>query len=504
MSIFSQDEEFMDNIKKQPPSSLSNTDQSKAEKELADLQLQKQKQLLQQNQIFLNDLFQDNSTQPIRIKNVQITNGEQYRDSFIAKQFEPLLENKVLSLENYLHTIESISKNFMKLGIVENILCNTHQINQQNSNGFVGFKKNLSGGSAINVVPVFNVLPIKKFMAKTGTNIGNGEGDGYIQFQLRNIFGGAENLTFDAITGTKTSSSYLINFNQPINSNADYIFDSSVSINSRKLDWIQSNVHSKNLINKIYTQYNNSFLNHEIILENSLKNLDNYGSKSFQVMKQCGESIKSSIAYNLIYDSRNNKHLPFKGTLFQLGIEYNGIFKKFNKYPFLKIASLSQTAYHLPWINSHLLYTNKCGLLYSLAKNGETSILDRFYIGGPNDVRAFTLNGLGPKDKNSFIGGDLFSVGGVSIFTDIPYYKESNFKFHNFINWGKIVKYNQKLTLLQNFKKLGGSYCLSCGFGILYNHPMARFELNFVLPLVANENDSIRKGIQYGIGVSFL
>ncbi|KAI5952682.1 SAM50 [Candida jiufengensis] len=502
MSVFSQDEEFMDNMKKQPPAPT--TDQTKAEKELSNLQSQKQQQLIDQNQNFLKDLFHDNATQPIRIKNVQLTNGEQYRDSFLVEQFKPLMTGEVLSLTNYLETIDSISKNFLKLGIVENILCNTHQINQQTKPNFgFGVKPTTTNQSAINVVPVFNVIPIKKFLAKTGTNIGNGEGDGYIQFQLRNILGGAENLTFDAVTGSRTSSSFLVNYNQPVNNDADYIWDNSFSINTRKLDWIQSNLHSKSIINKIYTQYNNSFLNHEIILENSLKNLDNYGSKSFAVMKQCGEQLKTSIAYNLIYDSRDNKHLPFKGTLCQLGIEYNGLFK-FNKNPYFKIAQLSQTAYALPWINSHLLYTNKCGLLYSLAKNGETSILDRFYIGGPNDVRGFTLNGLGPKDKNSYLGGDLFSVGGVSLFIDIPYYKESNFKFHNFLNWGKIVTYNKNQSFYDNLKKLGGSYCVSCGFGILYNHPMARFELNFVLPLVANEKDNIRKGIQYGIGVSFL
>ena len=143
-----------------------------------------------------------------------------------------------------------------------------------------------------------------------------------------------------------------------------------------------------------------------------------------------------------------------------------------------------------------------------MTKDKNSSLLDRFYIGGPNDVRSFLLNGLGPKDYNSCIGGDLFLNGGISLITDIPKYNESNFKIHNFINFGRLVGFNKDISLFNNLQNLNltltSQYSISYGFGILFNHPMARFELNFVLPLVTHERDSLRKGIQYGIGVSFL
>jgi len=502
MSILSQDEEFMDNMKYATPDQLSDKALTKAEKELENLQQQKQQQLLDQNKEFLQNLFQENSTQPIKIRNVQLTNGAQFRESFVESQFQPLLTGHVIPLHRYLSIVDNILKNLIKVGVVENVLCNTHQVASTPNSPMLGMRRGFSmGAGAIHVVPIFNTIPIKRFFAKTGTNIGNGEGDGYIQFQLRNIFGGGENLVFDAVTGTKTSSSYLLNYNQPIANNCNYIWENCLSLNTRNLDWIQSKVHTKSLISKIYTQFNSCNLNHEVILENSVRELDNYGSKSFEILQQSGQNVKSSIAYNINYDTRDSKHLPFKGVFVQCGIEYNGLFK-FNKYPFVKTATQLQHAWSLPLINSHVLCSTKMGLLYPLA--GKSSILDKFFIGGPNDVRSFTLNGLGPRDQNSFIGGDLFLNGGVSLFTDIPKYKESNFKFHNFINWGKLVPLDQKRSVLHNVKQLSHSYCLSYGFGILYNHPMARFELNFVLPILANERDSIRKGIQYGIGVSFL
>lgn len=268
------------------------------------------------------------------------------------------------------------------------------------------------------------------------------------------------------------------------------------------------------MINKLYTRFHGDItcLNHEIILENSWKILNNHQSKSMQVLQQSGSQFKSSISYNLNYDTRDNKHLPTKGKFFQIGLEYNDpsilFFKLKNQYPFIKTVTQSQFIHRFPFINSNLIITNKFGLLYPLTKDKNSSLLDRFYIGGPNDVRSFLLNGLGPKDYNSCIGGDLFLNGGISLITDIPKYNESNFKIHNFINFGRLVGFNKDISLFNNLQNLNltltSQYSISYGFGILFNHPMARFELNFVLPLVTHERDSLRKGIQYGIGVSFL
>lgn len=490
MSLDNEHDQFMDSMKLSTTSTASLTLTS-AEKELQQLQQSKQEQLLEQNKRYLEELFKENKNQPIRIKNVQITNSQSYRDGFLHTQFKPLLASPVLSLQTYLASINDISKNLIKSGVVENLLVSTNLVNPPM------FTKNQS----MYVVPVFNVIPVKRFFAKTGTNIGNGEGDGYIQFQLRNLFGGGENLIFDAITGTKTQASYLLNYNQPILNNVNYISENIISLNTRKLDWLQSNVTSRGMINKIYTQFNNSKLNHELILENTWKILNNKGSKSMEVIQQSGSQYKSSIGYNLIYDTRDNKHLPNFGKFFQLGIEYNGLFK-FNKFPYIKSAAQTQFVQYLPWINSKLIFTNKIGVLFPL--NDKSSLLDRFYIGGPNDVRSFVLNGLGPKDYNSCIGGDLFLNGGVSLVSDIPKYKESNFKIHNFINFGKLIPMDKSIGLINNFKHLSNEFSVSYGIGILFNHPMARFELNFVLPLITHERDILRKGIQYGIGVSFL
>lgn len=460
---------------------------SKEEKLLKEVQSKQEQFMRAQNKEYLEQLFSDNKNQPVRIQSVQVTNGNSFRDSFLQRQLDPLTRHTAaLSLEKLLQDVEAVSKSFIKLNLVENLLVTINPVIKRNR-----YRKS----DTIDLVPVFQIVPVKKFYAKTGTNIGNGEGDGYIQFQFKNLFGGSENLSFDAVTGTKTLSSYLVNYTMPLWSNLNYMFESLMSANTRKYDWIHSDIISKGIFQKVYTQFEGN-VNHELIIENNWKQLNNLSSKSDDVFAQAGSNVKSSLTYNIIYDTRLNKMLPNAGKFLKFGIEYNhGLFGKF---PFLKSNIESQIAMKLG-NHSSLIVTNKAGLLRSL-DNKPTYILDRFFSGGPNDVRSFEMNSLGPKQYNSSVGGDVFANGGVSLITDIPKYTESSFKFHNFVNYGKLINFDGKNTL----KQLTSGYSVSYGFGILFNHPQARFELNVVLPLSVHERDGVRKGLQYGIGVSFL
>lgn len=464
---------------------------SKEETTLEELQASKQQLMQKQNKDFLEDLFKDNASTPINIRNIQVTNSQSFRHSFLQKQLEPLLSNNLTTLTNLSSNIDQVTHNLTKLNLVENLMVTLNPIPKSFMN---------RGKPSIDLVPIFNIIPVKRFYAKTGTNIGNGEGDGYIQFQFKNIFGGAENLTFDAITGTRTQSSYLLNYSQPIMNNANYIFENLAYLNVKKMHWLNSELDVKGLTNKIYTQYKLP-INHEVVFENCWRCLTNKQAKSMDVLNQLGNNFKSSIMYNLRYESRNNIHLPTSGKFIRLGVEYSGLWS-FNSSHFVKSVMESQFAYKVNKYHS-LIMSCKSGLLFSLDK--ASPLLDRFYIGGPNDVRAFTLNGLGPKNYNSSIGGDIFLNGGISLISKFPKVSDdSNFKIHNFINFGKLIPLDKDKTPTEVLKNLTSQLSIGYGFGILYNHPMARFELNFVLPIASHERDYIRKGLQYGIGMSFL
>ena len=62
-----------------------------------------------------------------------------------------------------------------------------------------------------------------------------------------------------------------------------------------------------------------------------------------------------------------------------------------------------------------------------------------------------------------------------------------------------------KTAVSNTIAELGnGLPSMSTGIGLVYAHPVARFELNFSLPLVQRKGENARKGFQFGIGINFL
>lgn len=480
------DDLLIDKLKSNAANKLSEDEKKLAEQLQAKLNLAQK-----QSRRYIEDLLKENATMPIRLKAVQVNNAESFRGNFLQSQIKPLTERNLVTLDDLSKRIDKVEENLRKLNVAENMLVSLNPIQRSI------FAR---PSNTINIVPILNLAPVRRFYAKTGTNIGNGEGDGYIQFNLRNIFGGAENLILDAITGTRTLSSYLLNYNQPVFNHADFIWESTIYSNLKKFEWIKSQVQVKGFTTRIYTQYQLPF-NHEVVFENSWRCLINKYSKSLEVFRSLGDDIKSSLAYNIKYDTRDNVHLPTTGHFFRMGIEYAGLFD-FNTSNFVKCAFETQLAKTI--IPSHtLISTVKSGIVYPF--NNTNSLIDKFYTGGPNDVRSFNLNSLGPKSENCSIGGDMFLNGGISIVSRIPKTsKDSSFRLHNCLNWGNLIPLDKGNTFKESFRRLTSEFSIGYGFGLIYNHPMARFELNFVLPIAAHEGDGMRKGIQYGVGISFL
>lgn len=165
----------------------------------------------------------------------------------------------------------------------------------------------------------------------------------------------------------------------------------------------------------------------------------------------------------------------------------------------------------------------RAGLLYPLAlgsnQNPEPShINDRFLLGGPTDVRGFRLSGLGPRDGSDAVGGDVYAAGSANLLAPIPRVgRESPLRMQAFVNGGRLLALKQphkegemsrddvNKSIYATVAELGnGLPSMSAGFGLVYAHPVARFELNFSLPLVLRKGEEGRKGLQFGIGIDYL
>lgn len=435
----------------------------------------------------LEQLARDNGSRAVDIAGVVVEGTEQYRDAFIAKQIEPFIKDSS-NFSKVLQNIDKVTENFFKTTAVAGVQ--------------ISLDSGASRGSSMEIVPLVKITPVKKFVAQTGTNIGNGEGDGYMKFQWRNIFGGGENVMIDCTTGTRTRSSYLFNYSEPFANKPNWRNDLTMFMTSRNIDWCSH----EQLINGLNLRLssNNDTLNHEFVFENLLRSITNVGlNASNNVLFHAGDDLKSSIIYKLKLDTRDSKILPKSGFNFEVNSELSGLFPQLNTSRFVKQSVETSLATHSPVLNTILNLNLKGGWLYSL-NSKSINLMDKFYIGGPNDVRSFFYNGIGPRNNLDSLGGDCFVSGGLSVFNKFPFVKSESFKIHTFVNFGKLLPYDKNESLNTNLKELLSKPAVGAGIGMVYLHPIARFELNFVLPISSHQNDSIRKGFQYGVGISFL
>lgn len=246
-----------------------------------------------------------------------------------------------------------------------------------------------------------------------------------------------------------------------------------------------------------------------------------------------GDSFKSSITHTWIKDRRNNPLLPTSGYFTKTILELAGWGPLVGDVGFAKSEIQTQAAMpiQIPGIegDSGVSLTTgfRAGLLYPLpvgfdfdTKTTSSRINDRFQLGGPANVRGFRLSGLGPRDGADAVGGDLYAAGSANLLFPIPRVGlDRPFRFQAFVNGGRLLALKgsgadekdsgsgqavQK-SVSSTLRELGnGLPSMAAGFGLVYAHPVARFELNFTLPLVLRRGEDARKGLQFGIGINML
>ena len=376
-----------------------------------------------------------------------------------------------------------------------------------------------------------------RLVFSAGTDFGNAEGSAYTNAVARNIFGGAETLSVNASTGTRTRSAYNATFSAPVNGNPDLRLAVEALRSATQKPWAshEEQLTGANLRLAWLAENNDS---HALSYSSVWRQLTGLAATASPTVRaDAGDSLKSSLTHTFTRDRRDNPTLPQSGYLLRTVSELAGWGPLNGDVSFAKTEMEASGALPVAipglagksdvsvggGLRLGVLYPLPSG--YSLTGAAQPSrINDRFQLGGPTDVRGFKLGGLGPHDGTDSVGGDVFAAGSVNALIPLPRTgPESPLRLQLFANAGRLVALSSKAKGKSGRGKLAtdsadvfrsvqsavgelanGLPSMAAGVGLVYAHPVARFELNFSLPLVLRRGEEGRKGLQVGVGINFL
>ena len=380
------------------------------------------------------------------------------------------------------------------------------------------------------------VRETSRFMLKTGTDLGNTEGSAYGTMLMRNVFGGAEFLSVNASAGTRTRSAYSAEFSTPIDGNPNLRLSLDGLASSTHKPWASHEELLKGGGLRInWAKENGDRL--QVGYANTWRQITGLApTASPTVRGDAGDSVKSAITCLFQRERRDNPMLPQSGYMVKTTTELAGWGPLKGDVGFSKseMEFAGAVPIPIPGLRGPSSVSIGCGLRagmlyplplsFGLSGASPSRLNDRFTLGGPTDVRGFSLGGLGPRDGPDALGGDVFAAGNVNMLIPLPRGgPDSPFRLQLFANGGRSdamrnktkrsdTKSGQRMTagtvfnsMLSATNELGvGLPSIAAGVGLVYAHPVARLELNFSLPLVTRQGEESRKGLQVGVGINFL
>ncbi|KAK4686090.1 hypothetical protein P7C73_g4041, partial [Tremellales sp. Uapishka_1] len=325
--------------------------------------------------------------------------------------------------------------------------------------------------------------------------------------RIRNALGGGESLEGNASIGTKTKSAYQATISTPLFGSPLLAF----SLSAFSLDRDNSAFAS----HRERTQGGRARLSaicpwgtHDLSYELVRREIGHLSpNASVSIRELASTSTKSSLIHTWSSDTRDDAWLGTRGRLLKTTHEYAGLPGSSELAHFLKSTTQSQWSRALySGSNIHYSLTSLTTLLYPLfAKSfGTTCLPDRTYLGGPNSMRGWKIGGLGLRDGPDSLGGDLAWAMGLSVFAPIPKKADWPLKLHSFLNFGKVVGYDQDREFGSNIARMFRSPNLSVGLGLMYRFDPLRVELNFSMPLIGRKGERLARGLGVGIGIEFL
>jgi outer membrane protein insertion porin family len=255
------------------------------------------------------------------------------------------------------------------------------------------------------------------------------------------------------------------------------------------------------------------------------------GEASLPVRKelQSGKTLTSSLGYSLNYNTLDNNKNPTDGLLVDWKQDFAGVGGDV-KY----IKSAVDLKYYTPLVADIVGLIHLQGGMLNQFGGSELRMLDHFQM-GPNLVRGFAPNGIGPRDLNPFgtrdaLGGTKY--WGASFELQMPFWflpKEVGLKGSVYADAGGLFDYKGPTTWAQTAEltTTANSNCTpstvnpntagtctglvydngnvvrtSVGVGLIWASPFGPLRFDYAIPLTKGQFDRVQE-FKFGGGTSF-
>jgi len=251
------------------------------------------------------------------------------------------------------------------------------------------------------------------------------------------------------------------------------------------------------------------------------------GEASLPVRKelQAGKTLTSAVGYSLNYNTLDNNKNPTDGLLVDFKQDFAGVG---GDVRYLK--SAVDAKYYAPLVADIVgLIHVQAGILNSVGS--DIRMLDHFQM-GPNLVRGFAPNGIGPRDLNPFgtndaLGGTKY--WGASAELQMPFWflpKEVGLKGSVYADAGSLYDYKGPTSWAQTGEvnlpgcvpstrnPVNAGTCTglvfdngnvvrsSVGVGLIWASPFGPLRFDYAVPLTKGPNDRVQQ-FKFGGGTSF-
>ncbi|WP_027518191.1 outer membrane protein assembly factor BamA [Bradyrhizobium sp. WSM1417] len=254
------------------------------------------------------------------------------------------------------------------------------------------------------------------------------------------------------------------------------------------------------------------------------------GEASLPVRKELanGKTLTSALGYTLSYNTLDNNKNPTDGLLVDFRQDFAGVG---GDVSYLK--SVVDAKYYTPLVSDIVgLVRLQGGMLNKMGS--DLRMLDHFQM-GPNLVRGFAPNGIGPRDLNPFgtqdaLGGTKY--WGASLELQMPFWflpKEVGLKGAVYADAGGLFDYQgpttwsvtNEMTTTKNSSCTpstvnpasagtctglvydnGNAVRSSVGVGLIWASPFGPLRFDYAVPLTKGKNDRTQE-FRFGGGTSF-